>query len=414
MKEGWEVKKLGEVCLIHPQKKEARNKLKNSDLVSFIPMQDLGIEQSYVEATQVRPLEEVIKGYTYFANDDVLLAKITPCFENGKLGIAKNLSNGVGFGSSEYIVLRPKDYLYNKFLYYFLCSDKFRKEGSKRMMGTAGQKRVAKGFIKSYLIPIPPLSEQQRIVEILDEVFEGIATIKANAERNLQNACELFQSYLQDIFSNPGDDWEVKKLGQITTKIGSGATPLGGKKAYNKQGISLIRSLNVYDTSFTTKNLAFIDQNQADKLSNVIIESSDVLLNITGASIARCCIVPDKILPARVNQHVSIIRLKKDMVTPNFLHYTLISKTYKNQLLNIGEQGGTTRQALTKAQLEDFIIKYPPSLEQQEEIVTKLDALSAETKKLEAIYQQKLANLEELKKSILQKAFNGELTMNNG
>lgn len=197
-------------------------------------------------------------------------------------------------------------------------------------------------------------------------------------------------------------------MAEITTKIGSGATPLGGEKSYKQQGISLIRSLNIYDMGFRKKDLAFLDDNQADKLSNVIVESSDVLLNITGASVARCCIAPDEVLPARVNQHVSIIRLVKTEMLPEFLHYALISKEYKDRLLKTGEKGGSTRQAITKAEIEDFLINYP-SFSEQNAIVVKLDDILAETKKLETIYQQKLADLEELKKSVLKKAFNGDL-----
>ncbi len=257
-------------------------------------------------------------------------------------------------------------------------------------------------------VNIPSLPEQKRIEKVLDEILEKTTKAKENTEKNLQNARELFESYLQSIFANPENNWTSKRLEEITTKIGSGATPLGGEKSYKQQGVSLIRSLNVYDMGFRKKDLAFLDNNQADKLSNVIVESGDVLLNITGASVARCCIVPDEFLPARVNQHVSIIRLVKTVMLPEFLHYALISQEYKDRLLKTGEKGGSTRQAITKAGIEDFLINYP-SFTEQRAIVVKLDDILAETKKLEAIYQQKLTDLEELKKSVLHKAFNGEL-----
>lgn len=167
--------------------------------------------------------------------------------------------------------------------------------------------------------------------------------------------------------------WVTKKLGDVTTKIGSGATPLGGGDAYKPTGISLIRSLNVYDDGLREAKLAKIDDDQADRLSNVTVEPNDVLLNITGASIARCCVVPVGLLPARVNQHVSIIRPAKDKLDSAFLHYLLISNTFKNRLLHVGEDGGATRQAITKAQLQDFSIKYPESLSEQRHIVSILD-----------------------------------------
>ena len=123
MRQGWIEKKLSEVCLFHPQKDEIRKRISNSELVSFVPMEDLGIHQKFFLPSKVHPLYEVINSYTYFADGDVLLAKITPCFENGKLGIAGNLVNGVGFGSSEYFVLRPSESLDKEYLYYllFIC-----------------------------------------------------------------------------------------------------------------------------------------------------------------------------------------------------------------------------------------------------------------------------------------------------
>lgn len=160
------------------------------------------------------------------------------------------------------------------------------------------------------------------------------------------------------------------KLEELTTKIGSGATPRGGKNSYKESGISLIRSLNIYDLEFDIDGLAFIDEEQAEKLSNVEVEEDDVLINITGASVARCCKVPSNILPARVNQHVSILRPKKHKLNPAFLQYLLVSPHYKYKLLAYA-QGGATREALTKDGLEEFEIYLPP-LETQEKIASIL------------------------------------------
>ena len=129
----WEEKTLGDLCTIRPPKSEVKDNLKLEDIVSFAPMEYLGIKSKYFSAPLLKPLKEVVNNYTYFADNDVLLAKITPCFENGKLGIATNLSNGVGFGSSEYLVFRTKPELNNQFLYYFLLREQFRIEGAKQM-----------------------------------------------------------------------------------------------------------------------------------------------------------------------------------------------------------------------------------------------------------------------------------------
>lgn len=287
--------------------------------------------------------------------------------------------------------------------YLFYCFLSKKEELISQAVGGA-QPNISQIKIKNTLIPLPSIEEQQSIVAKLDEAFEAIEKAKANAEQNLKNTKELFDSYLHSIFENKGKDWEEKTLGDITSKIGSGATPRGGNASYKTCGISLIRSMNVHDLEFKEKNLAFIDDKQARELNNVTIEENDILFNITGASVARCCVVPKQYLPARVNQHVSIIRTKKEIIEPIFLNLLLVSKIYKDQLLFTGEQGAT-RQAITKAQLENFIVSFPKSLDEQQSIVQKLDALSSETKKLEANYQKKLEDLEELKKSILQKAF---------
>ncbi len=199
MKAGWQEKAIGDVCEIKPSKGEARALLKPKDLVSFVPMEDLPIGSKDLKLNQQRPLADVVGGYTYFANGDVLLAKITPCFENGKLGIATNLTNGIGFGSSEYLVLRPDSSITSEWLYYYLSRESFRREGASRMAGAVGHKRVPQEFVARYPIPVPPLSEQKRIVAILDEAFEAIEVAKRNAKNSQQSASEIFDSFLAEL-----------------------------------------------------------------------------------------------------------------------------------------------------------------------------------------------------------------------
>jgi len=186
--------------------------------------------------------------------------------------------------------------------------------------------------------------------------------------------------------------WVKKRLSDVTTKIGSGATPRGGNESYKAEGVSLIRSLNVYDDGFRKAKLARIDQEQANALLNVIVEPQDVLLNITGASVARCCRAPADLLPARVNQHVSIIRPDREILDSDFLHYLLISQEYKKRLLSTGEEGGSTRQAITKAQLQDFVIEFPESLPEQQRIVALLDEAFASLATAKANAEQNLQN----------------------
>jgi restriction endonuclease S subunit len=201
------------------------------------------------------------------------------------------------------------------------------------------------------------------------------------------------------------EGWVRKRLSEVTTKIGSGSTPRGGDESYKDEGISLIRSLNVYDDGFREAKLARIDEYQANALSNVVVEPHDVLLNITGASVARCCRAPSELLPARVNQHVSIVRPDKEALDPDFLHYLLISKDYKNRLLRTGEEGGSTRQAITKAQLQDFVIEFPELLPEQQRIVALLDEAFAGLATAKANAEQNLHNAGAIFESHLQSVF---------
>ena len=174
MKGVWPSRVLADICQIRPPKSEVRRHISDSVFVSFAPRVDLGVRQKAWVPSQRRPLAKVVGSYTYFADGDVLLAKITPCFENGKLGIAEGLTNGVGFGSSEYMVLRPGSLIDKGWLYYFLSRETFRREGAKCMSGAVGHKRVSKEFIETHQIPLPPVSEQRRITAILEEAFGGI------------------------------------------------------------------------------------------------------------------------------------------------------------------------------------------------------------------------------------------------
>jgi type I restriction enzyme S subunit len=187
-----------------------------------------------------------------------------------------------------------------------------------------------------------------------------------------------------DPLENPMQ-WQKLFLSDVSTKIGSGATPKGGKTSYKKEGISLIRSMNVNNNVFLYKDLALIDNNQAEKLNNVIVEYNDVLLNITGASVARCCVVPDDVIPARVNQHVSIIRSLKDELLSQFLCYQFTNNSFQKHLLNISLSSGATREALTKEQIENIRIIAPPIRLQNEfaDFVQQVDKLKfATTNKL--------------------------------
>jgi type I restriction enzyme S subunit len=169
-------------------------------------------------------------------------------------------------------------------------------------------------------------------------------------------------------------EWEIVKLGNVTSKIGSGSTPRGGSKVYLKDGeCALFRSQNVLNNSFSKNGLVYIDSEAAKKLQNVNIERSDVLLNITGDSVARVCKAPCEYLPARVNQHVAIIRTIPSKLNSSYLNYYLNSRSMQNYMLTIAS-AGATRNALTKGMIEDFDISAPP-LQTQKKIAHILSTL---------------------------------------
>lgn len=414
MKQGWEIKKLGEVSEILNGGTPKTNFAEYWDGdIHWITPADLGkLKKPTVDDTprKITRLGLEKSSAKLFPENSIILSTRAPI---GHLAINEvPMSTNQGCRG-----IVPSKKLDTWFLYYFLKKNVELLDS----LGTGATfKELSTKALAGVEIPLPPLPEQQRIVSILDEAFAAIAKAKANAEQNLKNAKELFESYLQGVFDpstrsgqgKKGDGWEEKTLKELTTKIGSGATPRGGQESYKAEGISLVRSMNVHDWEFRDTNLAFIDDKQAKELDGVTLQEDDVLLNITGASVARCCTFPKEYLPARVNQHVSIIRPKKELLNAKFLNLLLTSKPYKDQLLFTGEQGAT-RQAITKAQIEAFKISIPP-LKEQQTIVCQLDALRAETQKLEALYQKKIADLEELKKSILQKAFAGELRSPEG
>jgi len=168
-------------------------------------------------------------------------------------------------------------------------------------------------------------------------------------------------------------EWQQLQLGKVCRKIGSGATPRGGKEAYRGGKTALIRSQNVHNDGFAREGLVYIDDTQARELKGVIVEEVDVLLNITGDSVARCCQVDTEFLPARVNQHVAIIRTQSDVLDARFLRYALVSPEMQANLLALAS-AGATRNALTKAMIESLIIK-APSVSEQRSIAHILGAL---------------------------------------
>lgn len=263
----------------------------------------------------------------------------------------------------------------------------------------------------------PEPETQRRIASILsayDDLIENntrrIAILEEMARRIYEEWFVRFRfpghenlRMVESVMGPVPDGWQLAALEDVATKIGSGATPRGGKSAYRDKGVTLIRSQNVYDYAFVDDGLAFIDDDQAASLDNVVVAQNDILLNITGASVARCCIVPRRHLPARVNQHVMIIRADTSKLDPHYLLMTINSPPRKQHLLSMARTG-STREALTKETMSRFDVVVPaPSV-----LKAFGDSVGAMFL-LREILAQKIANLRTTRDLLLPRLISGEL-----
>jgi len=378
MKHDWEYKKVGDVCAPKKHILKASNCFEGNDNIQYIDISSIdnksqrmtGVSNYIMSDAPSRAQQCVQKG-------DILVSTVRPNLKN--IAVVDREDNNL-VASSGFCVLRVTGIELN-YLFHYITSEKFTNHLMNLTTG-ANYPAVRDSDILETIIPVPPLPTQQSIVSELDSLSQIIADCK----ETLKDYDALEQSIFYDMFGDPVKNekgWELKKLEDCCLKIGSGATPKGGDSAYKEEGISLIRSLNVHNDGFRYKDLAFIDEDQAKALSNVQIEPLDVLLNITGASVARCCIVPNDVIPARVNQHVSILRCNQDVIAPTFLSFQLKSAEYQTVLLTISRSNGATREALTKQQQQNFDVILPP-LPLQQQFASKIEAIEqmkSETKK---------------------------------
>jgi type I restriction enzyme S subunit len=244
-------------------------------------------------------------------------------------------------------------------------------------------------------LPIPHITKQKEIVKEYNVIQNRIALNQQLIQKLEETAQAIYRAWFVEgiDLENLPEGWKYEKLKNLCEKIGSGSTPTGGKESYFTSGISLIRSTNVYDYNFSLEDLAFISNEQADKLKNVEVKENDILFNITGVSVARCCMVPQNVLPARVNQHVMIIRPDSNLNVSFYLLLNLCSTDSKNAMLGIS-QSGSTREAITKSEIENFEIFLP-----NEEMRLKFENLMRQIflfKELKSTENQKLTELKNL------------------
>ena len=390
----WQPKKLGEVCDIGagnsaPQKKE----FFVDGIYPFFRTSDIGqIHIGRITESSDYLNEKGIKGLKLFNKGTILLPKS---------GASTFLNHRVILGIDGYVsshlatVKTDEKVLNNNYLFYFLQEVK-----AQDLIQDHKYPSLNLPVIGNIEISYPEsLSEQHRIVKILDEIFENTKKAKENTEKNLQNAKELFESYLQSVFANPGEDWEEKRLGDVyDVRDGTHDSP-----KYQKEGYALITSKNLKRDELDYKKIKYISEKDYQKINERSkVHKGDILFAMIG-TIGNPVVV--NIDPNFAIKNVALFKVSKDN-SSYFLKYYLDSKFVIDKMIN--EAKGTTQKFVGLGYLRDFKIRLP-KLSEQKSIVARLDSLSAETKKLEAIYKQKLEDLEELKKAVLKNAFSGKL-----
>lgn len=330
---------------------------------------------------------------------DVLLSRIVPHIR--RAWVVGDCRGRRIIASGEWITFRH-DHVEPRYLRHVLVGDPFHAEFMRTVSGVGGSLlRARPAYVAKIQVPLPPLPEQRRIADVLDRA-EGL---RAKRRASLAQLDTLTQAVFIAMFGDPATnpkEWPQVALGQHASKIGSGATPVGGEEAYKASGITLIRSMNVRDGVFSRGGLAFIDEHQAARLDGVVVAADDILLNITGASVARVCRAPQDALPARVNQHVAIIRPTATF-HPRFLEACLLCLPVKRRLLKLAG-AGATREAITKAEIEMFTVIRPPR-DIQDRFANAAGAFGV----LRRTYIDSLDDLNALFASLQHRAFRGEL-----
>lgn len=401
MKQGWEIRKLGDVIqkteTIDPTKKP-ENEFKYVD-VSSVNNRDFFIENSSILKGKDAPsrARKLIK------TNDVIFATVRPTLKRIAI-VEEDFNEQVC--STGYFVFRTKETLNNKLLFYYLLSDSFNSTMEKLQKG-ASYPAVTDSEVRNQLIPFPQsFNEQKLLVARLDEAFASIAKAKANAEQNLKNAKELFKSYLDSVFENKGAKWVKSTIGE-TCNLLTGGTPSRNNKEFFVDGnikwlvSGDINKKIIYDCEGRITELGLKNSNARYLPVNSVL----IALNGQGKTRGTVAMLKTK---ATCNQSLVALYPKIEKSLLPELIYANLEGRY-DEIRRITGDSGNDRRGLNMPLIRKIKFSYPLDIEEQKRIIQDFEILHSHTKKMEVIYKQKLSVLEELKKSILQKAFSGEL-----
>lgn len=385
----WKTEPLGEVCQLDKKSHDGAQ-------IAYVGMEDI---EGGTGTFLGKKSPHQVKSNTFrFSPSHVLYGRLRP-YLNKVL-----LPDFEGHCSTEIFPILPGDNLDRRFLFYWLTTD----EQVTRINSTCTGARMPRANFKevlSFPIPLPPLPEQERIVSILDEAFEGIATATAHAERNLHNARELFQSVLQSTFQQKGEDWVETTLVDAvaeTCTLSYGIVQPG--KEY-PDGLPLVRPTDMNRKIIDLQGLKRINSELATSYARTSLKGGEILLCVRGST-GMLSIASPELAGANVTRGIVPIRFAPEKVDQEFGFYLLLGPPTQTQIRE--KTYGAALMQINIRDLKKIALRFP-SIKKQKAIVQKLDALATETRRLEAIYQRKLAALAELKQSLLQRAFAGEL-----
>ena len=400
MKKGWKIEPLGDLCEFQRGLTYAKGdevdvsdnvvlRATNIDLTTNLLNFD---ELKYISDKVVVPDSKKVKKGS--------LMICTASGSKSHLGKVAFIDDDYGYAFGGFMgMITPKSGLLPKYLFHLMTSNVY-KDFIGELSDGANINNLKFDDLRKFQVPYPPLAEQQRIVGLLDEAFQGIAAAKANAEKNLQNARALFESHLQSVFTHRGPGWVETTLGEAyDVRDGTHDSP-----KYHATGYPLITSKNLKREGLSFDDVRLISQQDYTKINErSAVHKGDVLFAMIG-TIGNPTLV--EVEPNFAIKNVALFKNPNGQSSAFLKHYLdsgmVISKMMK-------EAKGTTQKFVGLGYLRGFPINLPP-LATQLELVEELDELAEETRRLEALYQEKLAKLEELKKSLLHQAFTGELT----
>ena len=370
----WTSKRLRYVCSVNPSKSEIS--LPADASVSFIPMDAVG-EYGGISLDYEKPIDEIGTGYTYFVDDDVVIAKITPCFENGKGAIAKSLVNGVAFGTTELHVLRATSEIAPRFLFYISISDHFRKLGESEMYGAGGQKRVPESFIKNFRAAIPPLPEQAVICSFLDREIARIDALVAKKERflefleeerlavithaivkGLNPSASTRNSGIEWLGQIPGH-WQLKKIKYTVSNVVDclHTTPnYDGELFY-----PAVRTADIERGRLLLDQVRLVSKEvYQERIERLRPIEGDILYSREGERFGLAALVPGGV-ELCLGQRMMMFRSLPDMA-PAYLMWALNSKAVYQQVVLY--TGGATSPHINISDIINFYIPCPPRDEQ--------------------------------------------------